>query len=556
VFNVRMAVFAAFTEADIERLAGARAYERGRDYLDEVADLELTGTQITASVYGGSKYQVQLRFGDGGLAGDCTCPQGRDGFFCKHCVAVGLSVLATSENLPQRIEEAQAARQALVSWLDSLPKQDLLAEMLRLLDEDRDLFRRFELRAASVNTDAGTVRRLVGELVTVSGRDYIGYGEARDYARDVSQAAVAIDDLVRAGGAQDGIGIGREAIGLLGQAYESVDDSSGAVADAADTLLAAHLLACVAAPPDPVSLGRYLAGLLLHDDYGFVPDLGDYADLLGDRGIATVREVIRAAYTEYPQDPHARFLMESVARAEGDVDALIALYAADLDEHGRNHLRIARELDAADRVGEALSWAERGLREAAQPDAELIEYLAGNYAAAGRDDAVLDLRRDRFDADRSLANYQALRQAASASGRWDTERGPALEQLRNDARRQRGWDWSGPVLVDALTDDGDLDAALTVAQDAATDDQRIRLADALAATRPADALAVYLRVIEPMKTLTGDPVYRRMASLLLSARACHQALGTMQEFRRYLAILRLNSKRKRNLMKILDENGL
>jgi hypothetical protein len=59
-----------------------------------------------------------------------------------------------------------------------------------------------------------------------------------------------------------------------------------------------------------------------------------------------------------------------------------------------------------------------------------------------------------------------------------------------------------------------------------------------------------------MKTMTGDSVYRRMASLLLSARACHQALGTTDEFRRYLAVLRLNQKRKRNLMKILDENGL
>jgi len=549
-----MAVFAAFTEADIERLAGARAYERGLDYLDEVEGLELTGTQISASVYGGSKYQVRLRFGAGGLAGDCTCPQGRDGLFCKHCVAVGLSVLSAGSDL--RIEEARAERRALVSWLESLPKEDLLAELLGLLDEDRDLFRRFELRAASVNGDATTVRRVVRDLVAMSGRDYIGYGEARGYARDLSQAAAAIEDLVQAGGAQDAIEIAREAIGLLAEAYETVDDSSGSVADAADDLIAAHLLACVAAPPDPVSLGRYLAELLLHDDYGFVPDLAGYVDLLGDRGIATVREVIRAAYAEHPEDPHARYLMESVARAEGDVDALITLYAANLDERGRNHLRIARELDAADRAGEALSWAERGLREAAHPDGELVEYLAGGYAAAGRDDAVLELRRDRFAAVRSLANYQALRQAATASGRWDAERGPALDRLREDARRQRGWDWSGPVLVDALTDDGDLDAALTAAQDTATDDQRIRLADALAETRPADALALYLRAIEPMKTMTGDPVYRRMAGLLLSARACHQALGTMSEFRRYLAVLRLNQKRKRNLMRILDENGL
>ncbi len=47
-----------------------------------------------------------------------------------------------------------------------------------------------------------------------------------------------------------------------------------------------------------------------------------------------------------------------------------------------------------------------------------------------------------------------------------------------------------------------------------------------------------------------------MATLLLSARACHEALGTTDEFRRYVAVLRMDQKRERNLMKILDENGL
>jgi hypothetical protein len=44
--------------------------------------------------------------------------------------------------------------------------------------------------------------------------------------------------------------------------------------------------------------------------------------------------------------------------------------------------------------------------------------------------------------------------------------------------------------------------------------------------------------------------------LLLSIRACHQALGTTAEFTRYLTVLRMGQKRKRNLMKILDQNGL
>jgi uncharacterized Zn finger protein len=67
---------------------------------------------------------------------------------------------------------------------------------------------------------------------------------------------------------------------------------------------------------------------------------------------------------------------------------------------------------------------------------------------------------------------------------------------------------------------------------------------------------VYLRAIEPMKAMTGDKAYSRMAGLLVSVRACHEALGTMAEFTRYLTVLRTGQKRKRNLMKILDQNGL
>ena len=554
-----MTLFAAFTEADIRLAAGARSFERGVDYVDEVADLEIASTQITATVYGSSEYRVCLTFGDEGLDGDCTCPYGRDGFFCKHCVAVGLSVLNMGDELPRHIETARAQRQMLDSWLESLSKEELLAELSGLLDEDRDLRRRFELRAASVNLDAATIRRAVRELIGLPRRGYIEYDEAYRYASNVLEAVVAIDDLIQAGGATDAIGIAREAIGLLGQAYESVDDSSGSVADAAHDLLAVHLRACEAAPPEPVSLGGYLAGLLLHDDYGFEPDLSDYADLLGNRGLATVREHIRAAYAEHPEDSRARNLMESVAKAEGDVDALIAIIAADLDERGQSHLRIARELDEAGRGDAALGWAERGLQEAARPDQQLVEYLAGRYAAAGRADDVLSLRRDRFQAERTLANYQALRGAATDSGAWPAERSHALALLSADARHQRArvpWAWGGPVLVDALLDDGDLDAAWAAAKDAASEDQWLRLADASAATRPADALALYLRAIGSLKKETGDPVYRRMASLLLSARACHQALDTTEQFNRYVAALRTEQKRKRNLMKILEENGL
>jgi len=320
-----------------------------------------------------------------------------------------------------------------------------------------------------------------------------------------------------------------------------------------------HLRACQADRPDPARLGTDVAQLLLQEEYSYWPDLDEYRDLLGTAGIAAVREHVADAYAECPSSWRARQLMESILRDEGDVDGIVAIHAANLDAYGRSHFLIARELDGAGRAAEALGWAERGVREAADPDHQLVEYLAARYAAADRPDELLTLRRQRFQAERTLASYQALRRAAKDSGRWPAEREQALARLRldlADRTRQASWAWGGPVLVDALIDDGDVDAAWTAAEGVAPEQQRLRLADASITSRPGDALAVYLKAIDPLKAMTGDKTYRQMASLLLSIRACHQALGTTAEFTRYLTVLRMGQKRKRNLMKILDQNGL
>jgi SWIM zinc finger len=259
-----MTVSLAFTEADVKLAAGAKSFERGLDYLHHIEDVEIAGAEITASVRGSRRYRVCLRPGDAGLRGECTCPRGREGFFCKHCAAVALAVLKMEKELPELIEKARADWRTLESWLESLSKQELLAELLRLLDEDRELRRRLELRAATLTADATRVRRAVMELVMVPRGDDI---QARDYADDVHKAAAAIDDLIRAGGAEDAIRLAEEAVGLLPGAYRSVDDSSGSVGDAEHALLAVHLRACQAAPPDPVFLGEYLAGLLVDERY-------------------------------------------------------------------------------------------------------------------------------------------------------------------------------------------------------------------------------------------------------------------------------------------------
>jgi hypothetical protein len=67
---------------------------------------------------------------------------------------------------------------------------------------------------------------------------------------------------------------------------------------------------------------------------------------------------------------------------------------------------------------------------------------------------------------------------------------------------------------------------------------------------------VYLRLITPLRGGTGDRAYLRLARLLVSARACHQTLGTGAAFDAFLANLREQQRRKRKLMSILDRHLL
>ena len=582
-----MSFIAELTRADVQRAAGRKSFDRALDYLGEVADLEITPAEITATVRGGREYDVRLRPGAHGLAGTCSCPQGQEGLFCKHCAAVGLVALEDSGLADSRLADsgledsepgpaaaARARRAALAGWLESLSRPELLAELRGLLDGDRELRRRFELRVAARGGDAGTVRRLVLDLARPP-RSYEADGDAAQYLADhypadhyrydryldgVREAAEAIGGLAAAGQAPDAIEIARAAIELLAGDPERTEPRYGALKEAAGLLLAAHLAACQAAPPDPAELGRFLAGLLGRED--LAPGLAGYTGLLGDAGLASLRAAAVRGHERDPEDEQARRVLEAVLRAAGDVDGLVALHAAELDRHGRGHLRIARELDQAGRPGDALGWAERALDETPDPDPALIEYLAGRYAAAGRTGEVLALRRDRFTAEPTLDSYRALRQAAQDTGTWPAEREQARAELAADAERARfqlarGWT-AGPVLIDALLDDGDADAAWAAAEGnrAVTPEQWLRLADAVAADRPADALGVYRRAIDQLRTMTGNDVYHRLAGLLLRARDCHVALGTGQDFRRYLAAFRTDQRRKRALMRILAEHGL
>src|SRR5260370_1395331 len=93
----------AMTDAVIRRLAGADSYQRGREYFSDgrVESVEQRADPVRALVRGNQDYAVTLASGDGGLDYSCDCPVGRDGDFCKHCVAAALAWLKRAAGPPR-----------------------------------------------------------------------------------------------------------------------------------------------------------------------------------------------------------------------------------------------------------------------------------------------------------------------------------------------------------------------------------------------------------------------------------------------------------------------
>ncbi|MEJ8650601.1 SWIM zinc finger family protein [Streptomyces sp. MS1.AVA.3] len=555
----------SFTE-DLTRLAGARSFARGQGYLSDVAELSATDDRITATVYGSEPYHVVLLLAGPRLTGSCDCPYGQDGHFCKHCVAVGLTALDRRDDLSRLSAETPRRAQTLDDWLDSLDRDQLRDLLREQLATDPDLHRRLELRAAAAGSDTSAVRAHILRLLDTRPFEQYGVVDRRDaagYAAQLTEAALAIRALATTELDAEAVTLAETAINAIGEAAERIDDSDGDLSHAAEEMAQVHLEACRRLRPDPVRTAEWLAAHLL-GDWSHLPELdpAEYRDILGEPGWAELRRLAHEAHRSHPSGWTERYVLESVLKADGRVDELVTALSTDLEPNGSTHLAIALELDRAGRRDEAVMWAERGLSEtetAPPRDRRLIEFLAHHYEDSGRLTDLVRVRRDDFRHHGTLATYRSLRTACRAADCWPAERPRALDLLHATALEEHTGQRPhiAPVLIEALLDDGDTEAAWKMAPSVATTPaQWVRLADAVREQHPAEALPVYLRALTPLKQQTGDPAYERMTELLLSARVCHRALDTEAEFTRYVADLRADQKRKRNLMRMLDEHGL
>ena len=470
----------------------------------------------------------------------------------------------------------QDAAARVETWLSALTREELLQLIRERGAEDEEFSHRLQTRSAAAGADFPALREQIAAIFDpepgVRGRggwdDWDYHGPSADIPGRLREAADAIRTVLEHGRGREAELAARFALDQLARYGDEFDDDEGELGEAAVEMADVHAEACRAARPDRLELADWLSGIQLPQPT--MPDLSvcDYAEALGADGLARYRAAIEKAWRagrggREEQGWGVDALMIDAIRAGGDTDELVAHLAAGIKRSGWRELRIAEELDAVGRTAEALRWAERG---AADPDGlrerRLIDYIAARYEAAGRYADILQIRRSQFAQDRAMETFRPLRDAAQAVGEWPGVKAWAMGLLEDDATRppqHPGWptSYQAAMLITALLEEGDAEDAWIASERYGAEPRLLQqVADAVAGTRPADALRIYVNLIAPRTNQTGNANYAAIADLLTAARRCHDALGSSEAFEQYLRELRLEQKRKRNLITLLDERGL
>ena len=576
------------TPRRLRGVAGERFFGRGEAYFTAgaVRSLRRRRGGVEAVVQGTRRYRVRLWGEDGDLAYDCTCPVGQDGEFCKHCVAVGLASQADAgggDAAPGEDGPPSLTERDVRDYLVGLDKEELVSMLLDQSAEDQRLHRRLVVRAA--HATGGTADLSVWKDAlddAVQAGDFVPYREAYDYASGVEEVIDGLEDLLREGQAESVIELAEHGLAAVDESLEQVDDSDGWMGGLLGRLQELHLEACRQARPDPANLAQRMFELEMgsvFDTFGhaFVA----YADILGEAGLAAYRRLAEAEWAKVPavgpgEGDRGRYggrfritsIMEEMARADGDLEARVAVKSRDLSSP-YDFLQIAELYRDAGDPDRALDWAERGWRAFPDKrrDGRLRVFIADAYQCRGRHDEAMTLVWEAFAESPHLESYRQLEQRAGAAGQGPAWRDRALSLIREriadkaaEPPGHRLW-MPGPsrdhsLLVEIFLHEGDSDGAWHEAETGGcSEDLWLALAKRRETSHPADSVRVYKGHVASLLRNTGDRVYEEAVGTLEKIRKLLARSGQEAAFRPLLTEVRATHRRKRNLMKMLDRKG-
>jgi uncharacterized Zn finger protein len=578
---------AAINLLQLKRMANDRSFARGEAYFKDgrVHSLATYEGASTAIVSGQDDYCVTLRATEREIDYSCDCPIGLDGEFCKHLVAVGLASLhpdPESNGKPGRKRKRAASKDDLRTYLERQDKDTLVTMLAREAMENRNLRDRLLLEAAQSNPmgfDIAAYRRSIAIATRTNG--FVDYRSAYDYTRRIHQVNESIAALLSDGHAPAVIELAEYALAQLESAIGDMDDSDGYMSDILSELHDLHHRACLEARPEPRALARRLFEWEMKGDWEiFYGTAETYADVFGADGLAEYRELAESEWAMirqlgpgdkddevYGKRSRITSMMEALAQQSDDPEALVEIKRRDIS-HAYAFLQIAEIYREAGQHDKALDWAEQGMKSFSQSDSRLVEFLAREYHRRARHDDAMKLIWHEFVESPSLKNYQELKAHARKvrpHSDWPVWRDKALANLRGVIEKEKQqektsknhWHWLGHAdnsrLVEVFLWEKRYDEAWQEASaGGCSSGLWLRVAAAREEKHPGDAVPIYKEMIAPILKQANNAAYAEAAKLLHKIRELMGRLDRVTEFDDYLAALRVEYKRKRNFIKLLE----
>ncbi len=568
----------------LRQMAGVRTYGRGADYYEGglVRSLAENDASVTASVRGTHTYRIKLWIAAGRLSYSCDCPVGADDTFCKHAVAVGLKWLAEhgkNKSDGKRAERSAVTMDDVRAYLDSQSKATLTKLLLDSAMDDDRLRERLLMKTAKegpsgINLE--TFRKAIDRAVDPGG--FVDYHSMYEYSRGISEVVDSITELLKDGHGAEVVELSEHALSAVEDCIGSTDDSDGHLGGILEQLQELHHRACRKAKLNPITLAERLFTWELRTDWDvFYGAAATYKDVLGREGVARYRQLAEAEWARVPAltagskdaDRYGKrfritHIMETLAQAAGDVDALIAVKSRDLSQ-AYAYLQIAETCRAAGRSDEALEWAERGVKAFPErTDSRLREFLADEYHRRQRHDDAMNLIWAAYTDAPQLEQYQKLKKHADRNKLWSKWRDKALAFLRAHIARRREeaskhaapW-WSARIdnsdLVSISLWEKDAETAWQEAKDGGCSNALwMRLAGLREKEHPEDAIPIYQRQLEATIDQKNNDAYKEAITLLRRLQRVMPRSDKPQSFAAYLTKVRAAHKPKRNFLKLLD----
>jgi uncharacterized Zn finger protein len=565
--------------AQVRQLAGASYYARGEAYAaDGCVALDIVrGDGVVATVRGTQDYRVKLQWEDGELEGECDCPLGEDGEFCKHQVAVALvwsGAAGSGTGAPsangKRGGKGKAASTAaesdenmLRNWLARQDADVLGALVLKLAGRDPDLWRQLLARARFASSQPADWRKAAGDLI--GRKRFLDYRACRTYARRLDTLAELLREAMRQDPAAAWV-LADYALQRLIPIYAESDDSSGTLGDALAGVGALYRAAALAANPESDVFAKAWLKLRLIDQWRLLGSLQDYADVLGRRGLDRLEAQAQQQLDALPLPPTGRFdydpnmsqrhaldaLLKELAALGGDVDSLLARKAKAV-ANAWDYLELAELCRQYGRDRQVIDWLERGCK--AHPnDRRLLDTLAQSYSREGFAEDALQLRWQAFAAGPDEGAYLALRDAAVALNAWDEWRARAITYLNEHPKKF--WGAAVDMKVNLLLAEGENAQAWQIAsQHTLALATWARLQPQVEALDPEGALRICRTLVQGGAERTNRQGYEETILWLKRMAALHRKQGSGEEFSRYLEDLRQTYRAKRSFIAMLETLG-